>query len=314
VDDSLGSFYHAYRLYECLLRCYPSETFDGISSDGSLAKRLTQVIRYIGYPPVCELLVMIVAFTPVSRSSQLFAMSEKSRWAFLQELSNWNLLLNLTLAIVNPGTHCRCDGDVNEDQHSTAACQLFQDLVEKVSLEDTGDLLLVPLGQDFTIIDLLVDAMINTSVDIGVRRSSAKIITFLLRRAAESEIVCFVTTSPTTAPTATYLPNRLFALRERIVSGVKARISDISSALQLFDESNQKSESIQYSSYEVKRPFGALRLLMIEVVVLTIESDETVASLVPLEIIKSLISWTLKYPHNNIYHALFYRMIFAILR
>jgi hypothetical protein len=301
-------------LFECLLRCYPSETFEGLISDGKLQSRFNNIIRFLGYPPVCELFVMLVAFTPVSRSSQLFAACEKSRWAFLQELNKWNLLFHLTEAVVSPSQVCHCSAEVTDDQHSTAACQLLQDLIEKVSLEDTGDLLLVPLGQDSSIVDLLVDTVVDRNSNSGLRRSASKIICFLLRRAAESEIVCFVTTSPNIPPTTTYLPNRLFALRERIVSSVKDRIEAITGGLLIYDEGALASSCVKYSSYEVKKPFGTLRLLMIEIIVLTVESDETVAATIPLDLWKNLISWTLKYAHNNIYHALFYRIIFAVLR
>lgn len=280
--------------------------------DGLLPSRFQNILRYIGFPPVCELLVMLVAFTPISRSSQLFLASEKPRWKFLEELNKWNLLLNLTRAIVNPASVCRCTDDVNEDQHSTAACQLFQDLIEKISLEDTGDLLLLPLGQDSIIVDVLIDTVVDHRSNAGLRRSASKILCFLLRRSAESEIVCFITTSPNATPSTTYLPNRLFALREKIVSSTKDRIEDLNQALLIYDESNLYPT--KYSSYEIKKPFGTLRLFIVEIVVLTVESDETVAGLIPLDVWKSLISWTLKYAHNNIYHALFYRLIFAVLR
>lgn len=303
-----------YRLFECLLRCYPTETFDGLVLDGNLSYRFSNLLRYVGYPPVCELFVMIVAFTPISRSSQLFVMCEKTRWSFLQELNKWNLLLNLTLAVVSPAQICRCTQDINDDQHSTAACQLFQDLIEKVSLEDTGDLLLLPLGHDSSIIDKLIDTIISEDIPAGLKRSAAKIICFLLRRAAESEIVCFVTTSPNVPPTTTYLPNRLFALRERIVTSVKQRVQDLTSSLLTYDETLSSTSAVKYSSYEVKKPFSTLRLLIVEIIVLTVESDETVAGVLPLELWKSLIAWTLKYCNNNIYHALFYRIIFAVLR
>jgi hypothetical protein len=257
---------------------------------------------------------MIVAFTPISRSSQLFIVSEKARWEFLQELNKWNLLLNLTNATVSPAQVCRCTNDISDDQHSTAACQLFQDLIEKVSLEDTGDLLLATLGQDSAILDKLVDAVVGKNIASGIRRSAAKIICFLLRRAAESEIVCFVTTSPNIPPTTTFLPNRLFALRERIVAAIKTRVEDLTATLLAFDEISGTGSSIKYSSYEVKKPFSTLRLLIVEIIVLTVESDETVAGLISLEVWKNLIAWTLKYANNNIYHALFYRIIFAVLR
>lgn len=71
---------------------------------------------------------------------------------------------------------------------------------------------------------------------------------------------------------------------------------------------------VRYSSYEVEYPFTSLRALIIEMMVLLIESDESVAAMLSTEMWRLLISWALKYAHNNIYHALFYRLIFAVLR
>ena len=53
---------------------------------------------------------------------------------------------------------------------------------------------------------------------------------------------------------------------------------------------------------------------MIEMLVLLIESDETVAAMLSADMWKMFISWAIKYAHNNIYHALFYRLLFAVLR
>jgi len=71
---------------------------------------------------------------------------------------------------------------------------------------------------------------------------------------------------------------------------------------------------VKYSSYDVTHPFTSLRALIVEMMVLLIESDETVAALLSAEMWRLLVSWAIKYPHNNIYHALFYRLIFAVLR
>jgi hypothetical protein len=44
------------------------------------------------------------------------------------------------------------------------------------------------------------------------------------------------------------------------------------------------------------------------------ESDEIVAGMLPLDLWKLLVSWIIVYAHNNIYHALLYRLVFAVLR
>merc|ERR1719223_1173825 len=71
---------------------------------------------------------------------------------------------------------------------------------------------------------------------------------------------------------------------------------------------------MKYSAYEVVTPFSTARSLIIELVVLMGESDETVAGLIPVELWKLLVGWIIVYAHNNIYHALMYRLVFAVLR
>jgi hypothetical protein len=45
-----------------------------------------------------------------------------------------------------------------------------------------------------------------------------------------------------------------------------------------------------------------------------VESDENIANFIDGNVWKLLCQWTITYAHNNIYHALFYRLIFAVLR
>lgn len=313
ADDAAGSFYHAYRILECFLRCYPSETFNGLVEDGQLATRMTNMMKYVGFTPVCELVVMLIAFTPVVRNSQLCLSSAKSRWIFLDNVNSWNIMLHTVRAMVMPEQVCTCTDAVTADQHSTAASQLFQDLLEKLSLEDSGDLLFLPIGSSSEILDLLIFTMTDHTADPAIRRSAAKNVGFLLRRAAEPEIVCYVAANASAPPTPTFIPNRLHTLREKIVDFVRDRVELLVAAI-LRSGAETDSEPVKYSSYTVQQPFGVLRQMMVEVLVLTVESDESVASLISLDLWMCLISWTLRYAHNNIYHALFYRLVFAVLR
>lgn len=314
-------------MLECLLRLFPTETFEGLISDGLLEERMTNLTFYIGYPPVCELLVMLIALTPLPRTSPVFGACSKARWNFLEEINKWNFMLNMTKVVCDPETYCICDSYVSADQHSTAAAQLLQDLTEKLSLEDTGDLLLLPYGQNSSLIDELINCMVSSAAEAGLRRSAAKLICFLLRRAAESEIVCFVpSVQQNLPPTPNYLPNRLYALRERIVVYIRNRIEEVMHTIVTYDgplpgseESAGAASPLPHSSTNdvaaaSKKPFGVLRQFLVEVLVLMVESDDTIASLITLDLFKALITWTLRYAHNNIYHAIFYRLIFAVLR
>ncbi len=74
-------------------------------------------------------------------------------------------------------------------------------------------------------------------------------------------------------------------------------------------------EATKYSNYDVAKPFTSLRAMAVEILVLMVESEETVASsLLTPDTWKLFISWVVTYAHNNVFHALFYRIVFAVLR
>lgn len=297
------------------MRCYAADSFEGLISDGDAVRRIKSMLRYIGFPPVCEMLVMLIALTPLPRSSPVFQAATKQRWSFLENLTAWDIFYHIALVMINSEDHCMCSSYIGAEQHSSAAAQLLQDLIEKLSLEDIGEACLQSIGQSSAFLELLFDCMIKKDVDSGVRRSCARILAFLLRRAAEPEIVCFVASANNGPPTADNVPNRLFGLRERITNFMRDRINDLNETLLAFDEITDEEQSgVKYSSYEVKRPFSALRLFLVEVLVLCVESEDSSASMISLELWKKLIAWCLRYSNNNIYHALFYRLVFAVLR
>ena len=126
--------------------------------------------------------------------------------------------------------------------------------------------------------------------------------------------MCFVQHPNGAPPAATYVANRLYPLRERIVNHIRARITDITSSIHSFEAAATSDDLVKYSSYEVQVPFSSLRSYIVALLALMVKSDETVASLIPLELWKQFIASAVKYAHNNIYHTLFYRLIFAVLR
>jgi hypothetical protein len=220
--------------------------------------------------------------------------------------------------IAKPDQYCALNSFVNADQHSTAAAQLLQEILEKISLEESGETLLHPIGSSSAIIDMLLDGIVKPRVlpVDGLRRSCARMICFLLRRAADMEILCYNHHPNGAPPTATYVPNRLFNFRESIVNHVRARLGDVLTMLYGYDSFNHDCKSPnKYSAYEVAKPFTSLRAMAVEIIVLMVESEETVASsLLTADTWKMLIGWVIAYAHNNVYHALFYRIVFAVLR
>ena len=323
-DDSAASFYHFYRMLECLLRCFPGDVYESICSDGQMAMRMRRMTRYIGYAPVGESVAMLIALTPVPRMSQLYLLSSKNRWLFFEQLSQKNFMLSLVEIIVFPEEFCYVTGYINAEQHSSCATFVLQELVEKLSVEETGELLLQPFGYTNKLLEHLIDTSLSGSV-ISIRRSSTKLLCFLLRRVADSDILYMVSAGVGAAPTPAYVPNRLFPLRDRIINQIFLRIKCFMSALVnsddtdgVRDDGNFASETsdgpVKYSSYSVSKPFTVIRSVFFELITLMVESDDTVAELIPVELWQLLIKWTLKYAHNSISHSIFFRLIYSVLR
>ena len=71
---------------------------------------------------------------------------------------------------------------------------------------------------------------------------------------------------------------------------------------------------VTYSAYTIPQPFTVLRSIFLELLTLMVESDDTVAELISPDLWRALMHWTIQYAQNSIFHAIFYRLIFSVLR
>lgn len=313
-DKSAGCFYHVFRILESLLRSFPADVYEAICGDGRATERVGAMLRYLGHVPVNEIIIMLVGMTPIPKTSPLYNTATKSRWAFFEILSQWIFLLKISEIVVKPQEHCCIDTLATAEQHSEAAAQVIQELIERLSIEDSGEILLQPFGFVSSLLYNFIDASIDKSLHDDIRRSAVKLLCLLVRRAAEPEIAC-ISPALGSPPTQTFISNKLFPLRDKIIDHVKKRMNDIMQCIMKSrDDEENESMPIKYSSYTIKRPFAVLRSLLIELLVLLVESDESVAACIPIELWENLMEWCVTYAHNNIYHAIFYRLIFAVLR
>lgn len=74
------------------------------------------------------------------------------------------------------------------------------------------------------------------------------------------------------------------------------------------------ADAVAHPGYEVKRPFTMLRYVLVGVVVEIVDRDHRQLDALPVELWKVLCSWFFQYPHNNLYHGVFYKLVFKALR
>lgn len=329
-EDSAGSFYHAARVLETMLRIYPGIVYDAITADGRLAERMNGMLRYLGCVPVADIVVMLVCMSPVPKMSPGYAAAAKSRWNFLEGISSMNLLVKLAEIAVNAASHCWIGGYVCADDHSSAALQVLLELVEKFSMEDNGEIVLRAFGHNPDLLDILLNCGLGldaSKTEIHVsdedlersyqrRRAHIRFLCYLLKRSANNQIVVYVGNA-NAPPTPLMINNMLFPLRSPMLAHLKTRVADICASLikqsNIFEKVLEAC-AVTYPGHKVAKPFSALRLLLVEFIVLLVEADAEVSTLLDLEIWKMLITWIFEYPHNSIYHSMMYRMIFSVLR
>lgn len=69
-----------------------------------------------------------------------------------------------------------------------------------------------------------------------------------------------------------------------------------------------------HPGYEVERPFTMLRYVLVGVILEIVNRDPQQLDVLPVELWKVLCSWFFRYPHNNLYHSVFYKLVFKALR
>ena len=333
-----------------MLKISPADVYDALSSDGRAVTRMSNMLRYIGYPPVSDLVVVLVALTPIPRSSNLYSVAAKYRWKFFSDLSQWVFMRQLAIIVTDPEAHCECSEHISPEQHSTAAAQTLQELVEKLCIEDAGEILLQPLGYTEDLLDnLMISATAVSDLDcfdsvaaagvevsdprVRFRRSALKIIIFLVKRSANAENMFFVC-APGGQPTPTLVPNRLHTLRGRMIVQICTKIMDLDHALLRYMtrvagagaravEGGSSSggggvsiEPIKYPGHQVELPFTSHRVQLVELLVLLVEAgeDREVLDCISPDLWRTLIAWVFQFAHNNMFHSLFFRLMFAVLR
>lgn len=293
-------------------------------SDGHMTERMASLLHYIGYAPVPDIFVCIITLAPIARSNSLFTMASRTRWAYFEALAEWNMMLRIAEVVVRPKEFCYLKDGVSLEEHSSCAAQLLQELSEKLSLEDTGEILLQPLGHTPEILDYLVFTGVNPNIVEPIRRASLKLLCFLLKRSADAELLCMVSTPGREQPVPMCVPNRMHHLRSLMVDHLAAIVGEVFRILINYDSTNgildveshnaKGPQPTRHIGYLVCKPFTTMRLLLIEFAVCMVEASDTIALSIPTEFWTTMMVWILRYAYNNIFHAYFYRLLFAILR
>ena len=212
-----------------------------------------------------------------------------------------------------------------------------------MSVEEEGEVFLSTIAESLpstatnkegeTLTGRLVDILTDDKAEVYQRKYCTKLLEFMLKSAGEPEL--YRSIGGGGASIGGYqepVQNRLLPYRDSILFAIAPKLTHILHAALNFDPTSASTKSdaeggaslpqtvfmqgpIALPTFEVAVPFSTFRLAIIELITLVVECDTLTASAAfDKEIWAKLIQWCVEYSHNNVYHALFYRLVYYILR
>uniref|UniRef100_A0A7S2SV84 Uncharacterized protein n=1 Tax=Rhizochromulina marina TaxID=1034831 RepID=A0A7S2SV84_9STRA len=316
--ESIGSIPHACYVVDSLLRRFPDKVLACIAEAADPMGTFIAPLLDNCCEPCCRTtLLTMLASDPLSSTI---------KWNFARSLSQWKLLVQMADRISRP---------VASAELSSAAAALVCDAVDLLALDMTiGQLLLQPIGYCPELVDGLLVKVLDTSIEYEQRVDASRTLSYLVEKAAEETITLPVedmASEPNTVPNQLHsLETLLFAhLRKHLTSLVmllsdgeqgfaevaKTSPSKISRIPPLSDTRGFKAmDPIAHPGSYCAPPMTALRVVILRLIADMISVNATNLDYLPLETWRIMSTLFFQYPHSDMMHCQFYRILFAALR
>lgn len=79
-------------------------------------------------------------------------------------------------------------------------------------------------------------------------------------------------------------------------------------------DGHKESSAVSHPGHSVQTPFTVLRYLLVCIILEISKHDGSVTDKLPMELWHSLCAWMFEYPHNDLYQAVFFRLVLHALR
>lgn len=321
--NSQGNLRHGCRVIDHLLRYYMDDVYDVIGRNAATVKRyMGCMLSHIEQAPVAEVFLTLICKPHNAALLRYYSCTPSKKWTFFRSLSEWKLLLVLSTHIT---------GSQHSELHSIGAADVFLELLDRLSADENGELLLQPAAYIPELLESLVDAAVDSSAHrTNSQRLAAMKCVFRLLQKSTLEKVQGPPTSPYQSFGGTIVnlvPNQLAPLRERIYELVEKHMGKLLRYLVDRYEYQQNIEmdldsdrplpdtAVRHTAYVVKVPFTEFRLTLVEALVeIVAHNPSKMGEHFDVTVWRVLVSWFFEYAHTNLYHAAFYQLVFIALR
>lgn len=326
-NNAQGNLRHGCRVIDYLLRSFLDDVYDIVGRNASTAARyMGAMLDHIEHAPVAELFLTMICKPHNTSTLRFYVCSPQKKWQFFRALSEWKVLLVLAQHVYGEGY---------SEEHSIGAADVFVELVDRLSADENGAILLQPAAYCPELLGGLIKVATATgksgvSPSQGQRTAAIKCVLRLLQRSVLDKVQ-----GPPTSPYQSFgstvvnlVPNQLVTLRELIFELAE---KDMATMLRYLIDKYQDQQNIEmdldspnkplpesavrHTAYVVKVPFTEFRLMLVDALVeIVAHNPSTLSDHFDAHVWRVLLAWFFEYAHNNLYHAAFYQLVFIALR
>ncbi|GLD95041.1 hypothetical protein PINS_up003666 [Pythium insidiosum] len=320
-QNSRGNLRHGCRVIDRLLRLHLDDVYDVVGSTTATVKRyMGAMLQYIEHAPVAEVFLTLICKPHNAALMRYYTSSPQKKWQLFRALSEWKVLLVLAEHVY--GT------DYSED-HNIGAADVFIELLDRLSADENGALLLQPVAHCPQLLEGLIDTAVDNQRSQGQRTAAMRCVLRLLQRSTQEKVQ-----GPPTSPYQSFgativnlVPNQLASLRENVFELAEQHMHKM---LQYLVEKYQDQQNIEmdltsgkplpegavrHTAYVVKVPFTEFRLTLVDALVEIIAHNPVkMTEHFDVNVWRVLVAWFFEYSHTNLYHAAFYQLVFIALR
>ena len=220
--DACGSFHHMCRILDHLMRFHGDQVLETLGQTWRIAQNyVTLMLSHIAHAPVAETFVRLI--TCGAGVPGMAVPSPPSKWKFYRALAHWKFALVLVEGIV---------GADSSPAHATACTDAFVEIVERLIVDENGELLLQPIGHCESLVDGLLDCAAGvprdprngTSPPYEQRVDAARALQALVHSSREPEIALSTHGTPYQPAETKMVRNQLHSVAALLSTHLEARL------------------------------------------------------------------------------------------
>ncbi|RHZ41580.1 hypothetical protein DYB31_007703 [Aphanomyces astaci] len=324
--NSSGNLRHGCKILDKLTRSHLNDVQQVVGANGRTCGRYMQsLLEHIEHPHVSELFLTMICKPHNAALLRVYLSPPATKVMFYKALADIKIILLIAQHI--------CDTQYDE-VHAIAAADVLLELLDRLAADDFGAIVLEPLSHSTQLLESLVTTALTPeggkspasylAPPCGRRTAAIRCLLGLLEKAAQDQVV-----GPPTSPYQSFgstvvnlVPNQLHVAKSFVFGRVQAHLPEILTYLQKQFTSQQQQQhaagcdhGVRHTAYTVSHPFTEFRLLLVQMLVALVEHDAAhLATFFSVDVWRILVSWFVQYPHTNLYHHAFYRLVFLALR